>query len=109
MANDPPDTNGEPLGPTAVRTALPPSARPPSTVTAEPETGGIRRRPQSQQFSPFERFPRSVTVQIQSVSPKIGLLPIHRPFVKSGKLTGRLPVATERSESGEIAIQLAVS
>ena len=47
--------------------------------------------------------------QIQSVRPKIAPLRIHRPFVKSGILTGRLPVAIERSESGEIAIQLAVS
>ena len=53
--------------------------------------------------------PRSFTAQIQSVSPKIGLLRIHRPPVKSGKLTGRLPVEIERSDSGEIAIQLAVS
>ena len=52
---------------------------------------------------------RSHKAQVQSVSPKIGLLRIHRPPVKSGKLTGWLPVAIERSDSGEIAIQLAVS
>ena len=52
---------------------------------------------------------RGFSAQIQSVRPKIGLLLLHWPFVKSGKLTGRLPVAIERSESGEIAIQLAVS
>lgn len=52
---------------------------------------------------------RSHEPRIQSVSPKIGLLRIHRPPVKSGKPTGWLPVAIERSDSWEIAIQLAVS
>ena len=51
----------------------------------------------------------SASRQYASLRPKIGLLVIHFPLVKSGNVTGELPVAIEASDNGEIAIQAAAS
>ena len=56
-------------------------------------------------FSVYE----SNQLRYASLRPKIGLLVIHFPLVKSGNETGELPVAMEASDKGEMAIQAAAS